>query len=110
MAVKRQYECTVITTEDITAVCTFNKPPPLEFLQLTVGGYIERVEIQYKGKKWCNMWINEEGRIINLPFNPKATALCKGELARYNSEFEPDFYQIYGNICIVRPVKVTPGV
>ncbi len=37
-----------------------------------VGGYIEHVNVLYKGKQTA-MYVHEEGRIIDLPINPVAT-------------------------------------
>lgn len=44
----------------------------LEALQVAVGGYIEVVYLS-SGQI---MYVNEEGLIMNLPYNPQASALC----------------------------------
>ena len=46
--------------------------PSLDRYQKLVGGYIERVVCNYKGKR-CEMLINEEGKLHQLPFNAKAS-------------------------------------
>jgi len=46
----------------------------LESLQKEVGGYIELVRVIIEGEE-CTMYINEEGKVYNLPFNHEATIL-----------------------------------
>lgn len=53
-------------------VRSVEKQPTLEELQKIVGGWIERVEVLFKGQE-RDMIINEEGLIKRLPFNPAAT-------------------------------------
>jgi hypothetical protein len=60
----------------------------LEWLQEKVGGYIERLSfsepLEYKGRAYLGMMLNEEGKLQNLPVNEIATALAiKGGL-RYD--------------------------
>lgn len=43
-----------------------------EGLQEAVGGYIQQLYLA--PGIWA--WVNEEGKIDNLPVNPKATAFC----------------------------------
>lgn len=45
--------------------------PPLSELQRHVGGYIEYVSLP----SGAIGWVNEEGKLKGLPFNPLATAL-----------------------------------
>jgi hypothetical protein len=53
---------------------TKKKELSLEQLQKLVGGYIELVHVKYKGRRY-EAYVNEEGKLKNMPFNPKATAL-----------------------------------
>lgn len=60
----------------------------LEWLQEKVGGYIECLSfsepLEYKGKTYLGMMLNEEGKLQNLPVNEVATMLAvKGGL-RYD--------------------------
>lgn len=60
-------------------------PQVLSYQQLksTIGGYIEhvtvldRIERSPRGDRWIytSMYVHEEGRLIGLPHNPKATAI-----------------------------------
>ena len=63
--------------------------PNLEQLQEAVGGYIESVErymspvmrseledSRMYGREICAVYVNEEGRMRALDYNPFATALC----------------------------------
>lgn len=45
----------------------------LQFLQQTVGGYIEAVSGSFSG--W-HAYVNEEGKLLGLPPNEKATRLA----------------------------------
>lgn len=47
----------------------------LEELQRYVGGYIERVMVGGR-----TMWVNEEGRIMGLPVNKRASELAAQEI------------------------------
>ena len=47
----------------------------LEAMQSMVGGYIERLCLQGHGLDGLDMYLNEEGRIKGLSYNPKATIL-----------------------------------
>lgn len=44
-------------------------------IQALVGRYIERVQFEYRGKT-RDMWVNEEGLILNLPPNPEASSIA----------------------------------
>lgn len=46
----------------------------LKFLQESVGGYIQIVPLGDSGK---SMVMNEEGKLMSLPINEKATALFR---------------------------------
>lgn len=50
--------------------CEVNK---LEDYQAVVGGWIEPVDIPALG---VTVYVHEEGLMLNLPFNPRATFLC----------------------------------
>lgn len=50
--------------------------PNLKQLQEMVGGYIQLLRIIFNGKE-CQMIINEEGKLINLPFNEQATKILQ---------------------------------
>lgn len=43
----------------------------LEAMQSVVGGYIERIPVSFiiTGTPDVDLWVNEEGLLINLPFN-----------------------------------------
>ncbi len=64
----------------------------LSELQHHVGGQIELVPALVDGKK-RNMYVNEEGRFQNLPYNKAATALL------------PNHYIVAGNY-VVGPALV----
>lgn len=60
----------------------------LEWLQEKVGGYIECLSfsepLEYKGKTYLGMMLNEEGKLQNLAINEIATTIAiKGGL-RYD--------------------------
>jgi hypothetical protein len=44
--------------------------PSLEGMQEAVGGYVEHVALDGK----THLWLNEEGKLVGLEVNPKATA------------------------------------
>lgn len=50
----------------------------LAYLQKQVGGYIEVIDVNDYEEPDMSMWLNEEGKIERLPFNPRATALARG--------------------------------
>lgn len=47
----------------------------LEQLQSAVGGYIELIPINVKPRSW-KLFVNEDGRRMQLRPNPTASALC----------------------------------
>lgn len=53
-----------------------DKAPNLKQLQEIVGGYIEIIRVIFNGKQ-CQMIINEEGKLINLPLNLQATKILQ---------------------------------
>lgn len=49
----------------------------LSEVQKVVGGFIELVPVKKLAlKKEITMYVNEEGKLLNLPMNPRATALA----------------------------------
>jgi hypothetical protein len=61
-------------------------------LQTVVGGYIEALRL---GTDW--MFLNEDGKRLALPFNPRATAMMRGRIAA------DDF--IVGTVIICSPTE-----
>lgn len=51
------------------------KPPTLEEAQEIVGGYVQVVRSPAH-RDW-QVLVNEEGLLLNLPFNSEATELCQ---------------------------------
>lgn len=49
----------------------------LEDLQREVGGRLEHVDLSHG----VHGWLNEEGKLLGLPLNREATALCVGARA-----------------------------
>ena len=43
----------------------------LKLLQSSVGGWVEHVQLDKHTELWCN----EEGKLRNLPYNPRATLI-----------------------------------
>jgi Domain of unknown function (DUF3846) len=81
------------TFENITPAN--NKNFTLEELQEYVGGYIQLIHLQDN----VVMVINEEGKLLDLPRNDKATVLAN---------FHPDFDDyIMGNVVICKSEQVT---
>jgi hypothetical protein len=54
----------------------------LEYTQKQVGGSIEGITINRPGAEEADweMYLNEEGKLLGLPLNPRATALASGVL------------------------------
>lgn len=68
----------------------------LEELQSIVGGYIEIVNLD----NGDIAVMNEEGKLMNLPFNPYATAAISNLNKRYANEF------IVGDVLFCRSEEV----
>jgi len=66
-----------ITAEGNYEVVPFE--PGLKFLQAAVGGLIEPVDFEVMGLEHT-LWLNEEGKILGLPYNDLATYLVAGWL------------------------------
>lgn len=49
----------------------------LKTLQECVGGFIERVPIPKPGCEGLDLWLNEEGKLLQLPVNEAATSLSE---------------------------------
>jgi hypothetical protein len=54
----------------------------LEELQEHVGGYIEIIRLTNK----CLMVVNEEGKLLNMPFNSEATDIARQHKAIYPND------------------------
>ena len=48
---------------------------PLEAMQSMVGGWVERWELHGHGLEGLDLFLNEEGKLNGLSYNPKATLL-----------------------------------
>lgn len=70
--------------------------PELETLQGHVQGWIESIPgmVRY-GDRLCVAYVNEEGPMRDLPFNPAASRLVRG------------VHRIVGNMVIVVPLAET---
>jgi len=66
----------IVTTEGELSVVEFERGSSYELLSGAVQGYIECVALPSLG---VDMWINEEGKILQLPQNPKGNALWMNE-------------------------------
>jgi hypothetical protein len=64
-------------THSVTEIKTA-KGPTLKDLQTAVGGYIERVRVRYDGRV-RDAYIHEEGLILGLPVNNRATSMLAAE-------------------------------
>lgn len=51
-----------------------HKPPSLNELKELVGGYIELVHVLFDGRA-RQMIVNEEGHLLDLPYNESATRI-----------------------------------
>lgn len=49
----------------------------LKELQASVGGLIELAVIEFGSGKTADLWFNEEGKLLDLPVNPGASALWR---------------------------------
>ena len=50
---------------------------PLKTMQSIVGGWIERWELHGHGLEGLDLFLNEEGKLNGLSYNPKATVLAE---------------------------------
>lgn len=60
---------------DTTGNISVNKLDDLKSLQDIVGGYIEHISFPFKNNCVLSGFINEEGKILNLPINKMASLL-----------------------------------
>jgi hypothetical protein len=51
--------------------------PEIEVYQRAVGGLIEAVDLRLPNGTEAVMFVNEEGKIFNLPVNPLATSVAR---------------------------------
>lgn len=83
----REQKAMYLSTELDTEIRTFTEGTSYELIRTAVEGWIECVHLPSLG---VDMWLNEEGKLIDLPQNDIATYLfCK--------EFEM-FDSIRGNV------------
>jgi hypothetical protein len=68
----------------------------LDYLQKVTGGYVETIPVPYdtKGEQLA-MYLNEEGKLEGLPYNPRATSLVRDVIQ--GSDF------IAGNVVVCGP-------
>lgn len=68
-----------IKTDGTDEVRELTERLSLSELQAAVGGYIEAVDLTYPEQDgtWTTMWVNEEGKVNDLPFNQKATEIAR---------------------------------
>jgi hypothetical protein len=77
--------------------------PKLKELQAIVGGLIERVPLpeEFAG----DLWVNEEGRLTDLAFNPVATAFV---IARWREVAHIDELDL-GRCCVFGDALLIEG-
>jgi hypothetical protein len=94
---KMRFKCTVIDVDATTTVFEYADPPALSLLKEWVGGFIESVPyFDTYGDKLCVVFCNEEGKLMNLAKNPKATFLWAAALMPHMPQ---DI--LHGNIVII---------
>jgi hypothetical protein len=64
----------VINTDGTVAVID----PTLDALQAAVGGWVQAVDLT----DTLTLWVNEEGKMVGLPYNPYAQALWNDTYGR----------------------------
>ena len=74
--ITEMYEYLVIDTDGEETHVESKEKPTLGEMQETVKGYIEVVHCLHEGEE-RQMIINEEGKLINLDVNEKATRMFK---------------------------------
>ena len=82
----------IISPENHRTIIVIEKEPSLEQLQKAVGGYIEVVKVRFEGKI-RDAYVNEEGLLKQLPYNP------------YASELSVNRHHLVGNIAIWVPAE-----
>lgn len=70
----------------------------LDYLQKQVKGYIEPVDITLADEdaSEVSMYVNEEGKLEGLPYNPRATFLAQDSIMAFD--------YIAGDVVLVGPV------
>ena len=88
---------TIIKADGTTSRTEYDKPIPLKDLQKAVGGYIQIVPMfeKYKSKA-CIAFINEEGKLDDLPLNVHATLLWETQVGNLQGDY------IVGDMIIVQ--------
>lgn len=71
---KRQIARVIYPDGEIKVTPRNGKKFTLDELQAYVGGLIERVELP-RGNGHSTAWVNEEGKLIGLAYNEKATRI-----------------------------------
>ena len=66
---------TILKADGTTETVTFKGEPNLETIQKAVGGYFEYIRLP-AGNGHKKMVANEEGRMLGLPYNAKASELA----------------------------------
>lgn len=61
----------VLNVDGTADVVQFDRSNELEVLSRTVGGFVEAVTL----RDGCVLWVNEEGKLMRLPVNERATSL-----------------------------------
>lgn len=89
-------KCLIIETDGKRRIESLDT---LESLQAVVGGYIEGFDLAEN----ANCYINEEGKIDNLPINELATRLCHERQAIMPNDF------IVGPMIVYGPVDEETG-
>ena len=83
---------------------SFATPPNLKALQTAVGGWIEAVPdwvtfMRRSGPVSCVVYCKEEGKLLELVENPRATALWNRALLRIRTEEFPRGYTTGDVLC-----------
>lgn len=72
MSTKKPRYLVIIKPDGTEERKEFKARPPYEALRDAVGGIIEGVKVRYDGKV-REAYVHEEGLLINLPYNHRAT-------------------------------------
>lgn len=86
----------VYKTDGSVETIEYNSKNRLEKFQKAVGGLIQPLTIKVKGQKAFTIVLNEEGLLLDLPFNRWSHFLTKGSVWEYNP--------FYGNILVLDSV------
>lgn len=68
----------ILRTNNKIEICSVDPEKEYDFLSGAVGGYIEAVHISDS----LVMWVNEEGKLENLPVNYLGTGLWEARFGR----------------------------